>query len=122
MNDKTNLQQDDFSLAEWINTPFEQYDNRAAFEAEVQPIIDQLEAKCKVLGLPFMVLTASGQEGDKTQYHMQSRLQGMSKAPGLLMVAQFAGQGDMITATSVLHALNMRRANFAPKPEGVTAH
>lgn len=124
MNDKTNQQQqsDDFSLEEWVNTPFEQYDNQAAYLAEVQPMLDQLEEKCKAIGLPFLMMIASRQQGDKSSFHMQGSLQGIGKAPGLLMAARFAGNSDIVTANHVMLALRDRRRNFAPKPEGVTAH
>jgi hypothetical protein len=42
-----------FTIDEWVNTPEKYYNYAERFLAEVDPLIDELMAKCAEIGIPY---------------------------------------------------------------------
>lgn len=87
MQEEINREAGEFTIEDWIAATPDIFDNHERFQAEVLPIIQQLEAKCKELGSPFALRVVVSQDAHGNSSNMGSWLGGANRAtPEILLI------------------------------------
>ena len=112
---------DDFTLREWAETLPEHFDLSAAYDAEVMPLINQLQEKCSQIGMPIFILAASMQDGVGVQC-VETAVMLKGRTPSGMLAAKYAAKMDEDGIEGVMIAAKIRSfAIFMAEQESAEA-
>lgn len=78
-------EENSFTLEQWSEIPPEQFDARAAVDAELMPLVDAVMAKALELGVPVAVAAVGGQDDKGAHMLFRQNLISAGRCPhGLL--------------------------------------
>jgi len=101
-----------FTLKDWVETKAEIYDLKAEYEAQVEPLVMQVAAKCKELGIPFQFVAAVGQSGEEYNQRTVGCLAPLTRTSAAMLVlheAEKLGGCELVENIANIDAHTMRK-------------
>lgn len=85
---------DGFTIEQWISAKAVSFDSTDDYMREVDPIVQQLRAKCEQFGIPFSFVAAHADNEKKTAFAQANHFPDVSKAPFELLLARISLHSD----------------------------
>lgn len=114
--------QEDFTLEHWVNTAPEDFNLKKEFEEHIKPLMEQLEAKCLELGMPFFARFTLASLGATSEAMAMVNFGGPSRTTPEMLAHFHMSRLTGETPLEIMHLTRAAGERYSRLRENVSNH